>query len=100
MPQQAFLHERSTPATTCEWFTPPEMFDALGIDFDLDPAAPPGSPAWVKPSPSRGHRSDRERGAPADRQNGCCSLAVLRLRKEDGDTPTLRSRKAVTSPKP
>jgi DNA N-6-adenine-methyltransferase (Dam) len=25
---------------TSEWFTPPEIFDALGLTFDLDPARP------------------------------------------------------------
>lgn len=26
---------------TSEWWTPPEVFDALGLTFDLDPCAPP-----------------------------------------------------------
>lgn len=30
-----------------EWYTPPEVFDALRISFDLDPAAPPGGVPWV-----------------------------------------------------
>jgi hypothetical protein len=30
-----------------EWYTPPEVFQALGITFDLDPAAPPGGVPWV-----------------------------------------------------
>jgi hypothetical protein len=30
-----------------EWYTPPEVFEALGISFELDPAAPPGGVPWV-----------------------------------------------------
>jgi hypothetical protein len=30
-----------------EWYTPPEIFKALGVSFDLDPAAPPGGVPWV-----------------------------------------------------
>jgi hypothetical protein len=30
-----------------EWYTPPELFQALGVSFDLDPAAPPGGVPWV-----------------------------------------------------
>ena len=31
-------HERPVGATV-EWYTPPELFAALGVTFDLDPAA-------------------------------------------------------------
>jgi hypothetical protein len=30
-----------------EWFTPPSVFDALGLDFDLDPAHPVDRLPWV-----------------------------------------------------
>lgn len=30
-----------------EWYTPPSIFVALGLRFDLDPAAPPGGVPWV-----------------------------------------------------
>lgn len=40
------LHEQSVGATD-EWYTPPHVFDALGAQFDLDVAAPPGGCAWV-----------------------------------------------------
>jgi hypothetical protein len=33
------VHERPVGATV-EWYTPPALFDALGWDFDLDPASP------------------------------------------------------------
>lgn len=42
-----FTHDRRTKASTDEWYTPPEVFDALGLAFDLDPAAPPGGVPWV-----------------------------------------------------
>lgn len=34
---------------SCEWFTPPAVFDALGIRFDLDPCAPVWPAAWWLP---------------------------------------------------
>ena len=30
-----------------EWYTPPEMFTALGCEFDLDPCSPPGGGGYV-----------------------------------------------------
>ena len=43
------------PNSTDVWFTPPYIFDALSIDFDLDPAAPPGGVPWV---PAKNHYSE------------------------------------------
>lgn len=40
------VHEKPVGATV-EWYTPPELFDALGLDFDLDPAAPVNLPHWI-----------------------------------------------------
>lgn len=37
------LHEQCVGATD-EWYTPPEVFEALGVTFDLDVA----SPGWMK----------------------------------------------------
>ena len=34
-------------ASTDEWYTPPYVFEALGLTFDLDPASPPGGLPWV-----------------------------------------------------
>lgn len=34
-----FTHE-STVNESIEWYTPPEVFDALGLEFDLDPCSP------------------------------------------------------------
>lgn len=40
------VHE--TPvAATVDWFTPPELFDKIGLRFDLDPAAPDELPSWI-----------------------------------------------------
>jgi hypothetical protein len=53
-----FRHERPQGNST-EWYTPPELFEALGIGFDLDPAAPPGGVPWV---PARRHFSRSDDG--------------------------------------
>ena len=45
-PKPGFSHE-SPAARTVEWYTPPELFRALGLSFDLDPASPPGGLPWV-----------------------------------------------------
>jgi hypothetical protein len=51
------LHEQSVGATD-EWYTPPQIFDALGIAFDLDVAHPgDGYAEWV-PATRRLTRSD------------------------------------------
>lgn len=44
------LHEGGSD----EWYTPPGIFDALGLRFDLDPCAPKGGVAWI---PADGHYS-------------------------------------------
>jgi hypothetical protein len=42
-----------------EWYTPPELFAALDLKFDLDPAAPPGGVPWL---PARRHYSRADDG--------------------------------------
>lgn len=32
---------------TVDWYTPPEIFTALGLSFDLDPCAPAGGLPWI-----------------------------------------------------
>ena len=45
---------------TVEWYTPPEIFEALGVSFDLDPCSPIAGPVpWV---PARRFLSARENG--------------------------------------
>ena len=36
-----------TPEGNDVWFTPPAIFDALSVDFDLDPATIPGGIPWI-----------------------------------------------------
>lgn len=43
------VHERPVGATV-EWYTPPGLFDALGLRFDLDPASPNPPVPWVPAS--------------------------------------------------
>lgn len=38
---------RLESGSTVEWYTPPEIFEALHLTFDLDPCAPPGGLPWV-----------------------------------------------------
>lgn len=53
------VHEAPWGATR-EWYTPPEVFDRLGLRFDLDPASPMSGPvAWV---PADGFYSPNENG--------------------------------------
>lgn len=40
-------HSRPRDGATVEWYTPPGIFDALGLTFDLDPCAPPGGLPWI-----------------------------------------------------
>ena len=40
------VHERPV-GQTVEWYTPPELFERLGLTFDLDPAAPDVLPSWI-----------------------------------------------------
>ena len=42
-----FLHDARDENSRDEWYTPPGPFEALGIEFDLDPAAPPGGVPWI-----------------------------------------------------
>jgi hypothetical protein len=63
-----FTHDRRTEASSDEWYTPPAVFDALGLRFDLDPAAPLGGVPWV---PAERHFSKREDGL-AQRWEGRC----------------------------
>ena len=33
--------------STDDWYTPPWLFEAMGVEFDLDVAAPPGGVPWI-----------------------------------------------------
>lgn len=59
MTPSGFTHDRRTARSSDEWYTPPSVFDALGLRFDLDPAAPPGGVPWV---PATHHFSVQDDG--------------------------------------
>lgn len=40
-------HSRGYEGDSVEWYTPPGIFDALGLTFDLDPCAPVGGLDWI-----------------------------------------------------
>lgn len=40
-------HSRGYEGQSVEWYTPPGIFDALALEFDLDPCSPPGGLPWV-----------------------------------------------------
>ncbi len=59
MTSGGLLHERGWIEGSSEWYTPPHVFDALAIAFDLDPAAPPGGVPWI---PARKHYALADNG--------------------------------------
>ena len=59
MPTDGFTHE-STKNKSKEWFTPRKIFDALGIEFDLDPCSPGANIVpWV---PAKKHYTIKDNG--------------------------------------
>src|SRR5512146_958916 len=67
MPHGGFTHE-STHDESKEWYTPRHIFQALHMEFDLDPCSPGGRIVpWI---PARRHLTLREDGlvAPWDGQ--------------------------------
>lgn len=53
-------HGQTAVGSTVEWYTPPELFTAIGLTFDLDPASPGADVVpWV---PARRHITARENG--------------------------------------
>ena len=59
MKDMGFTHE-STHNETMEWYTPPAVFDALGLCFDMDVASP--GKAIVPWIPAAEHLTLRENG--------------------------------------
>jgi hypothetical protein len=51
-------HGRLDEGSTVEWYTPPEIFQALGLTFDLDPCAPPGGLPWIPAKRFYSHQDD------------------------------------------
>lgn len=52
------IRQRAVGGETNEWYTPPEIFHALGCEFDLDPAAPYGGIEWVPAKRFLSYRDD------------------------------------------
>lgn len=46
-------------ARSVEWYTPPHIFDRLGLKFDLDPCTPTGGIPWI---PAKRHFSCEDDG--------------------------------------
>lgn len=40
-------HQSPHHGKSTEHYTPPEFFEAMGVEFDLDPASPPGGLPWI-----------------------------------------------------
>jgi hypothetical protein len=40
------VHEKPVGGSV-EWYTPPELFEKMGIEFDLDPASPNPPVPWI-----------------------------------------------------
>ena len=60
---KGFTHE-STYNESIEWYTPREVFEALGIEFDLDPCSPGGEIVpWI---PAQRHLTVVEDGLSCD----------------------------------
>lgn len=58
MSKSGFTHE-SVDNKSVDWYTPPWIFEALGISFDLDPCAPVGGVPWI---PAKAHFSESDNG--------------------------------------
>lgn len=59
---KGLVHEARVNQTD-EWYTPRWIFDRLGLEFDLDPCAPPNGVPWV---PARRTIDANENGLLAD----------------------------------
>ena len=42
-----FAHETNTTTPNVDWWTPEWVFPELGLEYDLDPAAPEGGVPWI-----------------------------------------------------
>ena len=46
-----------------DWYTPPYIFQALGVEFDIDVCAPPGGVPWI---PAATYYTEEDDGLTAD----------------------------------
>jgi hypothetical protein len=44
--RQGFV-EHSGESDSVEWYTPPDIFETLNLEFDLDPASPENKPEYI-----------------------------------------------------
>ena len=44
--RQGFV-EHSGESDSVEWYTPPNIFETLNLEFDLDPASPENKPEYI-----------------------------------------------------
>lgn len=58
LPDKPTKRPRYYKSRSVEWYTPPELFEALGLTFDLDPASPPGGVPWVPAARHFSHEDD------------------------------------------
>ena len=47
MSQQQLFSTPQTEMTSDDYYTPPEVFERLGVVFDVDVCAPPGGVPWI-----------------------------------------------------
>lgn len=64
-----FTHD-NVANKSVDWYTPPWIFEALGLEFDLDPCAPVGGVPWI---PAAKHYSEADDGLKQP-WNGCVWL--------------------------
>ena len=63
MTQTAFIPPAGISNENDEWYTPPWVFEAIGVTFDLDPCSPGSPPSVV---PARRHMTKAENGLAAE----------------------------------
>lgn len=49
--------------TEVDWWTPPEVFEKLKLEFDLDPASPEGGVPWL---PTKNYYTEKDNGLEKD----------------------------------
>ncbi len=47
MTDQTRLLDLPPLVSTDDWYTPPILFEQMGVEFDMDVAAPPGGVPWI-----------------------------------------------------
>lgn len=63
--QKGFTHDNVNNKSV-DWYTPPWIFERLGLEFDLDPCSPVGGVPWI---PAKKHYSLVDDGLTQDWEN-------------------------------